>query len=599
MAGNRVGTRNFKSEGEIVRTHEKHPVESPLWWVTRLYQKLIDRRDKLTIYDDYYRGDFPLPWLAPQAEDEFRRIMRLARANYCGLVIDAMVERMTVEGFRIDTGQGDRSAPIPIEKRLDPQAVITGAIGSVTQGKSLSPATLAQMYPGSIGTTRSSNYIGTTIGEADRETWRIWQANNMDKFFDQALLEVAINGMAYLMVSPNDEDPSTPKIWVEHPTQCIVEYEPGSQRQEIMAGLKVWEDDIRKVTCATLYLPGSIHKFQAKNGHTPHLPSGVRWEPRIVDGEAWPARTSLDYVPIFELANNERILTGGHSEIYDVMDTQDRIVKTIADRLMTQDYGAFPQKWAKAWPETDASGAPTRKIDVGRDRMITTDVAEADFGQFDAADLRGYMLAKKEDVHDMAARTRTPAQYLLGEFSNVNGETLKASESGLVAKVRQRIRGIDDDLEQAIRALRTLAGIDTEDDITMETVWRNPEFKTEGEHVDALQKMSTLGVPEQALWERWGASQPEIQRRIAMQQEQRAAQAEMDIMGLLSDTMRKESMFPGPPGSAPTKKLNDDTPRRDGRADNGQLQMRDMSGKFGEEVDEGLKPIRRTRTRRG
>ncbi|KOX37522.1 hypothetical protein ADL07_04115, partial [Streptomyces sp. NRRL F-4707] len=44
----------------------------------------------------------------------------------------------------------------------------------------------------------------------------------------------------------------------------------------------------------------------------------------------------------------------------------------------------------------------------------------------------------------------------------------------------------------------------------IETIWRNPEFRTEGELVDALVKMSTLGVPNEALWERWGASQTEI-----------------------------------------------------------------------------------------
>ena len=43
-------------------------------------------------------------------------------------------------------------------------------------------------------------------------------------------------------------------------------------------------------------------------------------------------------------------------------------------------------------------------------------------------------------------------------------------------------------------------------------VWKSPEWRTEGELVDALVKMSTLGVPREVLWERWGATPQEITR---------------------------------------------------------------------------------------
>jgi hypothetical protein len=53
--------------------------------------------------------------------------------------------------------------------------------------------------------------------------------------------------------------------------------------------------------------------------------------------------------------------------------------------------------------------------------MVTTEVAETRFGQFEAAPLDPYSTAKREDVKDIASRTRTPAQYLLGEMANVSG----------------------------------------------------------------------------------------------------------------------------------------------------------------------------------
>jgi hypothetical protein len=197
--------------------------------------------------------------------------------------------------------------------------------------------------------------------------------------------------------------------------------------------LKVWDDDWTGDLNATLYLPDGLYKFRADR---PQGGAGKpKWEPRVVAGESWPAPNPLGVVPLVELPNNPRLLLGGVSELADVTDIQDRVNKTLADRLITQDYGSFPQKWATAWPEQDEQGNPTPPIDVGRNRMVTTEVAETRFGQFEAAPLDPYSTAKREDVKDIASRKRTPAQYLLGEMNNVNGETLKASESGLVSKV--------------------------------------------------------------------------------------------------------------------------------------------------------------------
>jgi hypothetical protein len=430
----------------------------------RLYDRLLRQRECFEFYDAYYRGAPPkIPWLPEQARDEFTRLLSLTKANYMGLVVDSMVERMQVEGFRV--------------------------------GDSM---------------------------EADKPTWQIWQANNLDSLSDQVLLESAIGGSSYLLVAPGD----AVQVFAEHPTQAVVEYEPGSRRVRA-AGLKVWQDDWTSKTMATLYLPTQVYKFQAPKPVQGQV-TKPRWEPRQVRGERWPAPNPLGAVPLVEISNNPRLLTGGVSEIADVTDVQDRIHKTLADRLMTQDFGAFPQKWAIGYPDEDAQGNKNR-VDIGRNRMVTSDAAETEFGQWDAAPLDPYSMAKREDVKDIASRTRTPAQYLLGEMSNVNGETLKASESGLVSKVRQRQRTSGEGIEDAMRLARQAANLGGADE-SMETIWRNPEFRTEGELVDALTKMSTLGVPEEALWERWGATQVEIGRWKTM----RAERDEADPIGAIS-----------------------------------------------------------------
>jgi len=408
---------------------------SPEWWIARLYKRIQAQREEFDFFDAYYRGDHPLPWLAPQARDEFRRILRMTRSNYMGLVVDAQVERMTVEGFRVD-----------------PESE-----------------------------------------EPDKDAWRIWQANNLDSDFDQGMLEAGICGRSFLQVAPNEQDSSAPHIWVEHASQATVEYEPGTNRRERAAALKAWNDDWTDELHAVLQLPDRIYKFKA---HKP--PSGSTsnpvWEERDVKGEQANGNrlNPLRVVSMIELPNNPRLLSGGVSELADVTDVQDRINKTIADRLITQDYGAFPQKWASAWPDEDEAGVPNT-IDIGRNRMVTTEVAETKFGQWDAAPLDPYSMAKREDVKDIASRTRTPAQYLLGEMSNVNGETLKASESGLVSKVRQRRRAYGEGAEEAQRIARQAAGLPAAG-ASMETIWSNPEFRTEGELTDSVVKKLQSGI---------------------------------------------------------------------------------------------------------
>lgn len=507
-------------------------VLSPEWWVARLYSQLMERNRRTALYADYYKGKFWLPWLPDQAEEEFRRILHMTNSNYMGLVIDAMVERMNLIGFRRD---------------------------------------------------------GNKDGTADPDLWRIWTYNRLDSFYDQGLLEAAIHGAFYFLVAPNPKDSKNPYITIEHPTQCIVEFEPGSNRRRRAAGLKAYIDEWTGYVYATLYKSDYIYKFQAKDpsaladasvwteslpGERDLLQIGRLWERRTVKGEQWPARNRLNDVPLVESPNNPRLLEGGVSEIADLCTIQDRICKTLADRLMTQDYGAFPQRWASAWPKEDQEGTANAPIEVGRTRLLTTDVAETKFGQFDVAPLDPYSSAKREDVVDIASRSRTPAHYLIAGMSNVNGETLKASESGLVSKVTQRMSGHTDPAVDTMRLAGSLAGISIPDDERIEVMWANPEFRTQAETTDALIKMrQALDLPVVVGWEKWGASPTEIKRWTALREEEKQQAIENDPAMLLAEQYRQMGAkqgdaAPGAPGQSSTAQKNGAPPPGGGRPAN-------------------------------
>ncbi|MEU9415166.1 phage portal protein [Streptomyces sp. NPDC048272] len=416
-------------------------VESPEWWRDRLYAALCKRTEETNLYDAYYEGDHRLPHLHEKARAPFRRLLQMSRANYCQLVVDALVGRLEVAGFQSDVS-----------------------------------------------------------GDADDQAWALWQDNNLDSGSQLGFLEAAIRGNSYLLVSPKSEGGY--RITPEHPSQVITEAVPGSA-YELAAALKLWMDEWTANLCCTLYLPGNVYKFDAPE---PKMGGKPVWRQRHVAGEEWGGKNILGEVPFGELANRPRMLKPCASELESVIPIQDRANKTIADRMMTQEAAAFPGKWATGLEiPVDENGQEIEPFDVAVNKILIAEDAGAKFGQFAAADLSGYLKAKEADIHDIAAITSTPPHYLLGSMVNLSAEALKAAEAGLIHKIYQRRRFLEEGLERTMR----LAGIASSQ---ARIVWKSPEWRTEGELVDALVKMSTLGVPREVLWERWGATPQEIER---------------------------------------------------------------------------------------
>ena len=129
----------------------------------------------------------------------------------------------------------------------------------------------------------------------------------------------------------------------------------------------------------------------------------------------------------------------------------------------------------------------------------------------------------KQDVELLASITQTPAHYLLGTVANLSADALKAAEAGLVCKVRSRALFLGESWEEVTRLGLQLTGRPGAADVEAEVIWADFETRTEGQRVDALVKMSTLRVPDEVLWEKWGATQSEIERWRAMAARQQPA----------------------------------------------------------------------------
>lgn len=431
---------------------------SPVWWVNRLCERLITDQKHMIRMWDYYRGAHPLPFVPRDLELPYREMLARSRSNFCRRVIDAPVERLRVSGFRLSADSTD------VE---------------------------------------------------DRESWRLWQANKLDLGLQAALPLIQSHGRAYISVFRAGNEP---RIKFESALHVITEPDPDDLTASA-AALKVWYDDTSQVTRARLYLPGSEHRYKSKIG----LILGVahaHWEP---DADQGPAEQTFDSrtVPFWRIANRITTDSPGASELDDLWPTQDRINKTLFDRLLASETSSFRQKWATGIQvERDEYGNPKDPFESGLDRMFMDPNPDTKFGTFEATDLKQFISAVEQDVVHLAVQSSTPRHYLIEQGQSPSGDAMRSAEAGLIAKVRRMQTEMSEPIEAAMRYARsiTLPATGQAEPVDSELVWSDPEYRSEGEKVDALVKLGTLGVPPEKLWELYGFSPQEIARMQSTQQ---------------------------------------------------------------------------------
>jgi hypothetical protein len=426
------------------------PPTNPTDWLHYLEQKLVAQQRKIQLFEDYYAGRHRLAFATLKFRQSFGWLFNALADNWCQIVVDAPVERLFVEGFRFGEGT-----------------------------------------------------------DANTDAWSIWQANALDSESVMAHTEAVKDGRAYLLVAPQQPGDQFPRITVEHASQMIVQHASGDRRTRL-AALKKWRDD-DGLDYATLYLPEEIVKWRSERPASAGTGDGANreWVPREGGGE-----NPMGVVPVIPLYNNPTMLEGGRSDLEPAIPLQDAINKELADMLVASEFGAFIQRWATGIEvDTGSDGKPTgaTELKAAVSRLWTSENETAKFGQFQATDLNNYVGAIAMLLQHLAAQTRTPPHYLLGQIVNVSGDALKAAETGLVSKVKRKQIDFSDSWEEAMRLALGLAGkTEPAEALGAETIWRDPEYRSEGEQVDAAIKLRGLGIPVEALWERIGATPQQV-----------------------------------------------------------------------------------------
>jgi len=449
---------------------------SPDWWVHRLMARLDQDRPEMDKHEAYYRGDHPLPTVREDLREPYLRLLRMSPTNVMRLVVDAAEERLNVVGFRFS----DEAA--------------------------------------------------------DKDAWRLWQANALDAESQLNHREALVKKRGAVIVWPDEDDPDTPRITVESAESVAVEYEPGNRRKRA-AALKTWEDDWTGWTMATLYLPGEIHKFAYLPATTWRLGG---WQPRpMPSNEPDVVRNPFGVVPVVEFPNRPDTYGRGESEIVDVTNSQDRINKIVFDRMMAAEFTSFKQRWATGVdiPVDPETGEPVEPFNMAVDRLLLNENPEGRFGEFSQTDLAPYLDAAEQDLKFIASVTRTPPHYLNTSADRLSGESIKSAETGLVAKVKRKQRHFGEAWEEVMRLAFMMTGAtDKATYQSAETLWADPESRTESEHADAVGKLrQMLQIPLEGAWEEYGFSPPQIERMKAQLASESLTMQGLNIAGLFDE----------------------------------------------------------------
>ena len=346
--------------------------------------------------------------------------------------------------------------------------------------------------------------VGFNFGDSTDAAWALWQANCLDADAELVQTDALVAGSAFVLVQPDDTNPAGVSITGESPLEATVVYAPGNRRLRL-AGYKRftdWWDGDGSVT-EVLVTPDIIATW----------PPGRSTAAPLI--EANPAGV----VSLVEMRPQPRTVGPPHSELDPAIPIQDRIHTTIFNRMVATDYGAFRQIWATGirlarQVVTGDDGTSTTTVvapfDIGANRLLTNENPEGKFGSFPESTLGGYLGAVSADVNHLAAITQTPPHYLLGQIANLSADAIKAAETGLVSKVSRRALHIGETWETVMRLALAMVGDPGAAMLGAEVIWADFETRSEGQRVDALTKMATLGVPQEVLWQRWGATPTEI-----------------------------------------------------------------------------------------
>jgi Phage portal protein, SPP1 Gp6-like len=428
------------------------PRLSPGWWRDRLLEQWEVEQTERRRLLSYYDSTHPLPVNLPKFRQPYVDMLRLARTPWARLVVDTTAERITAQGFRIDT-----QAP-------------------------------------------------------DAAVWQMFQRSRMDHLQRQVHREALITGAGYVSVWPDEA--GNPRMMPESSLQVAHETAPGDM-DTVVAAIKVWPDSVQEVWRLDLFLADGIYRYWApwsKYGQV--VPKGAVWVemdavanaagavpivPFVVrrDWNGYGRSELADLVPLinrFEVLTSDLLVASSYGAFKQRWATGLEIpVDPETGEEVEPFNAAVDRLWISESEQTRFGSMDA--TDLGPIvRTIDNVVAQIS------------AVSRIPSSYFVQSELANPP----------SADSLEASEVNLISKIRERQDAFGAGWEQAVAYSLRILGDPRADIARIETIWKDPRSRSEAQVLDSATKMASVGIPQEAIWEYIGFSPTEIERLRAM-----------------------------------------------------------------------------------
>jgi hypothetical protein len=345
--------------------------------IERAYDALAGKKGRYDLLYAYYEGNQPLVYSTEHLSDLFRKIEARWVQNWCAVVVDAALERLTLKGFSVDESAG--------------------------------------------GSKAASDKL-TELGTACDLEIEAYDAHK----------DALITGEGFLLAWPDEEGGFD--LYANDPRLVHCFYEP--DRPKVMEfACKWWR--VPGATMMNLYYPDRIEHWigpkSPRNGRSFIPYDRIVGDPdlEVAVGQDIPAveDNPHDRIPVFHLQTSRR---GPGGELRKILTSQDAVNKLLADMMVASEFGSFPQRYVIS--EQDTSKLKIAPGQLWSFQPSDEGVQPTSAGSFPTVDVNQYLGAMDKLAASIAIVSRTPKHYFFGQAGDPSGEALIAMEAPLVAK---------------------------------------------------------------------------------------------------------------------------------------------------------------------
>jgi hypothetical protein len=454
---------------------------TPEDWLPVLTKRLDDRRPRIDRLRSYVNGEAPLPEAGANVRAAWQEFQAKARTNFGALVIDALSERIVVNGVMVGSSSSD-----------------------------------------------------------DDRVRRIWRENRLDIAFADAIRDALTVSIGYMVLGRSAL--GRPVITAEQPEFMYAATDP-LRPWIARAAVKVWRDVDAEMDYAYVWANGEKVKYERPawvtpedTSNKPRLRTGAQYGWKLVEGSV---EQYTGDVPVVVFENHD-----GMGEFEPHTDILDRINKGNLDRLVTMAMQAFRQRAVKGGlPAVDENQQPIDYAAVFTpspgalwDLPAGIDLWES---QESSQSILAMLQSNKDDIRDFAAVTRTPLAMLVPEGANQSAAGSEFAKEGLVMKAKDRIARFKPSLDELLERALRVEQPDFED--IVESAFADPTNVSTSEKYDAAVKAKSADVPFRTIMTRiLGFTADEVDR---MEVERAAEQVTIEAL-LASQPAPRETPVP-------------------------------------------------------